>query len=182
MLVARGLRVLSALRFATSRKRQHPLAHAHANNNNNPRQGVFENAIDMAHIHYLHSDSFGNSEQPRIMGMHTKRGTFHVEAAFRCVCVRCLGVWFWRGRVWGGGCAARRASTPLASRPAPPKANAPATHSLPTPAPTKRQHPQQAGLQAVGVDGGRERARARQGDGEERVMNEEAPLSSSESW
>ena len=22
--------------------------------------GVFENAIDMAHIHYLHSDSFGN--------------------------------------------------------------------------------------------------------------------------
>jgi phenylpropionate dioxygenase-like ring-hydroxylating dioxygenase large terminal subunit len=23
--------------------------------------GVFENAIDMAHIHYLHGDSFGNS-------------------------------------------------------------------------------------------------------------------------
>jgi phenylpropionate dioxygenase-like ring-hydroxylating dioxygenase large terminal subunit len=22
--------------------------------------GVFENAIDMAHIHYLHGDSFGN--------------------------------------------------------------------------------------------------------------------------
>ena len=22
--------------------------------------GVFENAIDMAHIHYLHADSFGN--------------------------------------------------------------------------------------------------------------------------
>ena len=44
---------------------------------------VFENAIDMAHIHYLHNDSFGNSEKPRIMDMSTKRDTFHVEAEFR---------------------------------------------------------------------------------------------------
>jgi hypothetical protein len=58
---------------------------------------VFENAIDMAHIHYLHNDSFGNSEKPRIMDMATSRDTFHVEANFRwgagagavgsCVCV-----------------------------------------------------------------------------------------------
>jgi phenylpropionate dioxygenase-like ring-hydroxylating dioxygenase large terminal subunit len=45
--------------------------------------GVFENAIDMAHIHYLHGDSFGNSEQPRIHDMSTTRDTFHVEAQFR---------------------------------------------------------------------------------------------------
>ena len=30
---------------------------------------VFENAIDMAHIHYLHSDSFGNEEAPQIKDM-----------------------------------------------------------------------------------------------------------------
>ena len=51
-------------------------------------QGVFENAIDMAHIHYLHNDSFGNSEKPRIHDMATQRDTFHVEANFRCV-LRC---------------------------------------------------------------------------------------------
>jgi phenylpropionate dioxygenase-like ring-hydroxylating dioxygenase large terminal subunit len=44
---------------------------------------VFENAIDMAHIHYLHNDSFGNSEKPRILDMQTHRDTFHVEASFR---------------------------------------------------------------------------------------------------
>lgn len=44
--------------------------------------GVFENAIDMAHIHYLHNDSFGNSEKPRILDMTTSRDTFHVEANF----------------------------------------------------------------------------------------------------
>ena len=29
---------------------------------------VFENAIDPAHIHYLHNDSFGNQESPKIKG------------------------------------------------------------------------------------------------------------------
>jgi phenylpropionate dioxygenase-like ring-hydroxylating dioxygenase large terminal subunit len=48
-----------------------------------PATGVFENAIDMAHIHYLHNDSFGNSEKPRIHDMATTRDTFHVEANFR---------------------------------------------------------------------------------------------------
>lgn len=32
---------------------------------------VFENAIDMAHIHYLHADSFGNQESPEIRDMKT---------------------------------------------------------------------------------------------------------------
>jgi hypothetical protein len=53
-----------------------------------PRAGVFENAIDMAHIHYLHNDSFGNSEKPRIHDMTTTRDTFHVEANFRWAAVQ----------------------------------------------------------------------------------------------
>lgn len=57
----------------------HPLTLTHS------LTGVFENAIDMAHIHYLHNDSFGNSEKPRIHDMTTTRDTFHVEANFRCV-------------------------------------------------------------------------------------------------
>ncbi len=32
---------------------------------------VFENAIDMAHIHYLHADSFGNQDSPEIRDMKT---------------------------------------------------------------------------------------------------------------
>jgi hypothetical protein len=44
-----------------------------------PHWPVFENAIDMAHIHYLHS--FGNSEKPR--------------------CVRALGAGCFC--CWGGG-------------------------------------------------------------------------------
>jgi hypothetical protein len=54
---------------------------------------VFENAIDMAHIHYLHNDSFGNSEKPRIMDMTTSRDTFHVEANFRWVGAQVLAPW-----------------------------------------------------------------------------------------
>jgi phenylpropionate dioxygenase-like ring-hydroxylating dioxygenase large terminal subunit len=47
--------------------------------------GVFENAIDMAHIHYLHSDSFGNASQPRIHGMAASRpDCWHVKSEFRC--------------------------------------------------------------------------------------------------
>jgi hypothetical protein len=30
---------------------------------------VFENAIDMAHIHYLHGDSFGNADAPQLHRM-----------------------------------------------------------------------------------------------------------------
>lgn len=38
--------------------------------------GVFENAIDMAHIHYLHGDSFGNS----------------VSSWYRSTCARCFAL------------------------------------------------------------------------------------------
>lgn len=46
--------------------------------------GVFENAIDFSHIHYLHGDSFGNSSQPKIHGMETSRPSpYHVESKLR---------------------------------------------------------------------------------------------------
>ncbi|KAF6265516.1 hypothetical protein COO60DRAFT_1623882 [Scenedesmus sp. NREL 46B-D3] len=45
--------------------------------------GVFENAIDMAHIHYLHGDSFGNAEKPAVMDMATTRDTFETACDFR---------------------------------------------------------------------------------------------------
>lgn len=44
---------------------------------------VFENAIDMAHIHYLHDNSFGNKEQPQIRDMTCKKLAWGVEAKFR---------------------------------------------------------------------------------------------------
>lgn len=43
---------------------------------------VFENAIDMAHIHYLHGDSFGNQNNPVIHDMQVERDTFHISAKF----------------------------------------------------------------------------------------------------
>ncbi|KAL4451408.1 hypothetical protein ABPG77_009480 [Micractinium sp. CCAP 211/92] len=44
--------------------------------------GVFENAIDMAHIHYLHGDSFGNSGKPVIKDMQASVDPFCVTATF----------------------------------------------------------------------------------------------------
>lgn len=34
-----------------------------------PHWTVFQNAIDMAHIHFLHGDSFGNQDKPDIRAM-----------------------------------------------------------------------------------------------------------------
>ncbi|KAL4420675.1 hypothetical protein ABPG75_010331 [Micractinium tetrahymenae] len=44
--------------------------------------GVFENAIDMAHIHYLHGDSFGNSGKPVIKDMQATVDAHAVTATF----------------------------------------------------------------------------------------------------
>ncbi len=44
---------------------------------------VFENAIDMAHIHYLHNDTFGNQGQPEIRGMTCSQNAYGIEATFR---------------------------------------------------------------------------------------------------
>lgn len=45
--------------------------------------GVFENAIDMAHIHYLHSDSFGNQDAPEIRDMEASADAYSVTATFK---------------------------------------------------------------------------------------------------
>jgi phenylpropionate dioxygenase-like ring-hydroxylating dioxygenase large terminal subunit len=46
---------------------------------------VFENAIDMAHIHYLHNDTFGNQDQPLIEGMNvtTADDDMSIQATFK---------------------------------------------------------------------------------------------------
>lgn len=44
--------------------------------------GVFENAIDMAHIHYLHSGTFGNQEKPEVMDMHCNSDAYGVTCDF----------------------------------------------------------------------------------------------------
>jgi hypothetical protein len=36
----------------------------------------------MAHIHYLHNDTFGNQGQPEIREMHCKTDLFGIEAQF----------------------------------------------------------------------------------------------------
>ena len=45
--------------------------------------GVFENAIDIAHIHYLHSDSFGNQDAPEIKDMEATMDAHSVTATFK---------------------------------------------------------------------------------------------------
>ncbi|KAL6774148.1 hypothetical protein ACKKBG_A23935 [Auxenochlorella protothecoides x Auxenochlorella symbiontica] len=44
--------------------------------------GVFENAIDMAHIHYLHGDSFGNADAPEIKDMQVASDAYGITATF----------------------------------------------------------------------------------------------------
>lgn len=43
---------------------------------------VFENAIDMAHIHYLHGDSFGNEDMPQIRQMTCSSNAYGINADF----------------------------------------------------------------------------------------------------
>ncbi len=45
-------------------------------------RSVFENAIDMAHIHYLHNDTFGNQGQPQIRHMTCSTEPYGVTAQF----------------------------------------------------------------------------------------------------
>ncbi|KAG2424757.1 hypothetical protein HYH02_015139 [Chlamydomonas schloesseri] len=47
-----------------------------------PHWSVFENALDMAHIHYLHDGSFGNQDKPIINDMKVTRDTWSVAANF----------------------------------------------------------------------------------------------------
>jgi phenylpropionate dioxygenase-like ring-hydroxylating dioxygenase large terminal subunit len=56
---------------------------------------VFENAIDMAHIHYLHSDSFGNKDAPSIREMEAKNGPYAVSATFSLTNKPVNAMWEW---------------------------------------------------------------------------------------
>ena len=47
-----------------------------------PYMSVFENALDVAHIHYLHSDSFGNDAAPEIRDMTVNTDAFSATATF----------------------------------------------------------------------------------------------------
>lgn len=44
---------------------------------------TFENAIDMAHIHYLHEGSFGNQDKPEIKDMAVETHDWHISAKFQ---------------------------------------------------------------------------------------------------
>jgi len=37
----------------------------------------------MSHIHYLHSDSFGNQNRPQIQDMRVEQYVYHVRGTFR---------------------------------------------------------------------------------------------------
>jgi phenylpropionate dioxygenase-like ring-hydroxylating dioxygenase large terminal subunit len=47
-----------------------------------PHQSVFENAIDFAHIHYLHSSSFGNQDAPKVRNMTAESDAWGVLSTF----------------------------------------------------------------------------------------------------
>lgn len=57
--------------------------------------GVFENATDFAHIHYLHDDTFGNSEQPEIRDMHVHTDAWGVTANFKLHNKPVNALWEW---------------------------------------------------------------------------------------
>ncbi|KAF5827662.1 hypothetical protein DUNSADRAFT_275 [Dunaliella salina] len=47
-----------------------------------PWWSVFDNAIDMSHIHYVHSDSFGNQDKPEIRDMRVEQYSHHISGTF----------------------------------------------------------------------------------------------------
>ncbi|GFR49992.1 hypothetical protein Agub_g12138 [Astrephomene gubernaculifera] len=47
-----------------------------------PHWPVFENAMDFAHIHYVHDGSFGNQDKPTLNDMTVTRDTWSVSANF----------------------------------------------------------------------------------------------------
>jgi len=65
---------------------------------NAPHWSVFDNAIDMAHIHYLHGDSFGNQSKPEVMDMQMSRDTFSVSGNFRIYNKPVNMLWEWTAR------------------------------------------------------------------------------------
>lgn len=60
-----------------------------------PHHNVFENAMDFAHIHYLHDGSFGNQDNPVIHDMKVERDTWHVTASFNIHNKPVSPLWQW---------------------------------------------------------------------------------------
>lgn len=56
---------------------------------------VFENAIDMAHIHYLHNDTFGNQDKPEIRSMTCAADAYGVLASFKLHNKPVNALWNW---------------------------------------------------------------------------------------
>lgn len=48
-----------------------------------PHWSVFDNALDFAHIHYVHSGSFGNPDKPQILDMEIKKDTWALTGNFK---------------------------------------------------------------------------------------------------
>ncbi len=56
---------------------------------------MFENATDFAHIHYLHDDTFGNSDKPEIRDMHVTTDAWAVTANFKLHNKPVNALWEW---------------------------------------------------------------------------------------
>ena len=46
-------------------------------------RSTYDNALDMAHIHYVHNGSFGNPDKPEIMDMNIERDTWGITGSFK---------------------------------------------------------------------------------------------------
>lgn len=60
-----------------------------------PWEPVFENALDMSHIHYLHADSFGNPDAPEIRNVQTKMIPNGAECTFTLTNKPVNALWQW---------------------------------------------------------------------------------------
>lgn len=56
---------------------------------------MFENATDFAHIHYLHDDTFGNSDKPEIRDMQVTTDAWSVTARFALHNKPVNALWEW---------------------------------------------------------------------------------------
>ena len=60
-----------------------------------PHTSVFENAIDFAHIHYLHGSSFGNADAPAVRDMAVEADAHGVRASFTIQNKPVSWLWEW---------------------------------------------------------------------------------------
>ncbi|KAJ9516641.1 hypothetical protein QJQ45_015191 [Haematococcus lacustris] len=60
-----------------------------------PHWNVYDNALDFAHIHYVHSGSFGNPDKPEILDMDLKRDTFGISGSFKIHNKPVSPLWQW---------------------------------------------------------------------------------------